>query len=604
MTTIWSKFTRHLRAFSAARGGNIATTFALTLIPVVGAAGAAIDFSRANAVKADMQGALDAAALMLSKEAATDSNSKLQSNALRYFKANFNKPEATNIAVSATYSSSDSSVLVSGSAAIPTDFMQIFGYRNITIEGSSTAKWGISQLRVALALDNTGSMADDGKIDALKAATHSMLSLLQSASVTNGDIQVAIVPFANGVNVGVENVAEPWIDWTYYSNSGGAGWSGGGGHGGSSRGRGSSGGRSGAGSNNWSRGSGSWNSTGSWSSGGSSGGSRGGGSWSGGSSGGSSSSSTCTWSSCWGSSGSWSSTSSSTSHWQGCVMDRDQDYDVKNTNPVVGVASTLFPATYSPTCPAAMMGLSYSWDDLNALVDTMTPTGTTNQTIGLAWGWLALTQGEPFDNPAPPFGAQQTIVMMTDGLNTENRWSTDQATIDARTQKVCDNIKAAGITLYTIQVNTGGDPGIGCVPVEPVSRAPMIWSISGASSAAKAIFNGITLTFCCSPRTSRLPIICSRRCTLYASSVTMIVLSPGNAATKPSCETIGWITPINDATSTFLSRTIRVTYSSPLDSAGLCDSVNAADDRTLRAGTILITLPAWTVVKPFTWRAD
>jgi hypothetical protein len=139
-------------------------------------------------------------------------------------------------------------------------------------------------------------------------------------------------------------------------------------------------------------------------------------------------------------------------------MDRDQDYDVKNTNPVAGVASTLFPATYSPTCPAAMMGLSYSWDDLNALVDTMTPTGTTNQTIGLAWGWLALTQGEPFDNPAMPSGTQQSIVMMTDGLNTENRWSTDQATIDARTQKVCDNIKAAGITLYTIQVNTGSDP--------------------------------------------------------------------------------------------------------------------------------------------------
>ena len=457
MTTIWSKFTRHLRAFSAARGGNIATTFALTLIPVIGAAGAAIDFSRANAVKADMQGALDSAALMLSKEAATDSDNALQRHALKYFKANFNKPEATNITVSATYSSSDSSVLVNGSAAIPTDFMQIFGYNQITISGSSTAKWGIDQLRVALVLDNTGSMADAGKIDALKTATHSMLSLLQSASVTNGDIQVAIIPFANGVNVGVENVAEPWIDWTYYSNSGGAGWSGGGGHGGGGRGHGGGGGSHSGGSNNWSRGSGSWNSNGSWSSSGSSssGGSSGG---SGGSS--SSSSGTCSWSSCWSSSGGWSSTSgtTSTSHWQGCVMDRDQDYDVKNTNPVAGVASTLFPATYSPTCPAAMMGLSYSWDDLNALVDTMTPTGTTNQTIGLAWGWLALTQGEPFDNPAMPSGTQQSIVMMTDGLNTENRWSTDQATIDARTQKVCDNIKAAGITLYTIQVNTGSDP--------------------------------------------------------------------------------------------------------------------------------------------------
>jgi Mg-chelatase subunit ChlD len=57
-----------------------------------------------------------------------------------------------------------------------------------------------------------------------------------------------------------------------------------------------------------------------------------------------------------------------------------------------------------------------------------------------------------------PTDAQQVIIMLTDGLNTENRWSTNQSTIDARTRMVCNNIKAAGIDLYTIQVNTGGDP--------------------------------------------------------------------------------------------------------------------------------------------------
>jgi hypothetical protein len=47
---------------------------------------------------------------------------------------------------------------------------------------------------------------------------------------------------------------------------------------------------------------------------------------------------------------------------------------------------------------------------------------------------------------------------MTDGLNTENRWSSSQSQIDARQKTLCDNVKAAGITIYTIQVNTGGDP--------------------------------------------------------------------------------------------------------------------------------------------------
>jgi len=47
---------------------------------------------------------------------------------------------------------------------------------------------------------------------------------------------------------------------------------------------------------------------------------------------------------------------------------------------------------------------------------------------------------------------------LTDGLNTQNRFSTTQSAIDNRTQKACANIKDAGITLYTLQVNTDGDP--------------------------------------------------------------------------------------------------------------------------------------------------
>ena len=52
----------------------------------------------------------------------------------------------------------------------------------------------------------------------------------------------------------------------------------------------------------------------------------------------------------------------------------------------------------------------------------------------------------------------QVIILLTDGLNTQDRWYSDQNSIDTRQQLTCNNINAAGITLYTIQVNTGGDP--------------------------------------------------------------------------------------------------------------------------------------------------
>jgi hypothetical protein len=49
-------------------------------------------------------------------------------------------------------------------------------------------------------------------------------------------------------------------------------------------------------------------------------------------------------------------------------------------------------------------------------------------------------------------------------LNTEDRWYIQQTPVDNRMYVTgtgagtCANIKAAGITIYTIQVNTGGDP--------------------------------------------------------------------------------------------------------------------------------------------------
>ena len=51
------------------RDGGVMPLFALALVPILGFTGAAVDFSRANSVKASMQAALDSTALMLSKDA-------------------------------------------------------------------------------------------------------------------------------------------------------------------------------------------------------------------------------------------------------------------------------------------------------------------------------------------------------------------------------------------------------------------------------------------------------------------------------------------------------------------------------------------------------
>jgi hypothetical protein len=102
-----------------------------------------------------------------------------------------------------------------------------------------------------------------------------------------------------------------------------------------------------------------------------------------------------------------------------------------------------------------MMGLTYDWTALKNKIDELQPDGMTNQGIGLAWAWMALTPGAPLSPPAKAADMQQAIILFSDGQNTENRWWEDQAKIDARQAIACTNAKAAGITIYTVLVNAG-----------------------------------------------------------------------------------------------------------------------------------------------------
>jgi hypothetical protein len=148
--------------------------------------------------------------------------------------------------------------------------------------------------------------------------------------------------------------------------------------------------------------------------------------------------------------------------------DTTNNYDTNVAATDVTINSSLYPAEQYSSCPQAVMGLSYNWTSMNSLVNNMSPNGSTDQAIGLQLGWMSIVGGGPFSVPAYKTGYTYTkaIILLTDGLNTQDRWygdgsslgTSDDAKIDAREALTCANAKAAGITLYMIQVNTGGDP--------------------------------------------------------------------------------------------------------------------------------------------------
>lgn len=384
-----------LTRFARHESGSVLPTFALALIPVFTFVGASVDYSRASNVRAHMQSALDATALMVSKDTAALTDGTLQTKAAAYFNAQFVSPEAKNVQVSASYTTEGgSTVLVSASGNVKTHFMGLMGITELNFSASSTVKWGNTRLRLALVLDNTGSMASANKLTALKTAAQNLLRQVQAAATKNGDVYVSIIPFSKNVNVGPGNHGQSWVRWDLWEAKNG------------------SCSRSG------------YNSR----------------------------------SACQGAGHTWTPDNHDT--WNGCITDRDQDEDTTATAPNVATTATLFPAEEYSSCPVPLMALSYDWTALKQRITDMSANGNTNQTIGLQWGFQSLVANAPLTVPPiePAYKYQHAIVLLTDGLNTQNRWSTSQSTIDARTRKACDNVKAAGITLYVVQVNTDGDP--------------------------------------------------------------------------------------------------------------------------------------------------
>jgi Flp pilus assembly protein TadG len=394
-----------LREFRTLNSGNITVVFALSIVPIVGLVGAAVDYSNANSIKAAMQAASDSTALMLAKNYSTIDSWSLQTKASAYFNALFNRPGATGVTINASLTangSSGSQVVVDASANVKTNFTGLMGIPYLKVGTHSQVKWGNTKLRVALVLDTTGSMADDGKMAALKTATKSLLDQLNAAAASNGDVYVSIIPFSKDVNVGPTNYQATWIDWTDWD------------------------------ANNGSCSRSAYND----------------------------SQDDCeshgrTW------------TPSAHKNWNGCVVDRGNsnspgsgNYDTNGAPPAANNKATLFAAEQYDNCSPKIMPLSYDWTSMKNLVDSFYPAGNTNQGIGIAHGWMSLVGGGPY--PSPPvedsrYKYTKAIILMSDGLNTQNRWYTNQSSIDAREALACTNAKAAGMVVYTVQVNTGGD---------------------------------------------------------------------------------------------------------------------------------------------------
>ncbi len=210
---MWSRFVADQR-------GGVAPMFALAIVPIIGLVGAAVDYSRGNAARTAMQASLDATALMLSRDAAGMDPAQVAAKATSFFNAQFSRSEVTNVQANGVLSSPQqgSFILdVTASGTVPTTFTRLLGQQKLDISSKAQVKWGVKKLELALVLDNTGSMGNNGKLTQLKTASHNLLTTLQNAAKQLGDVKVAIIPFDRIVNIGTGYAGQGWVDYSVHN---------------------------------------------------------------------------------------------------------------------------------------------------------------------------------------------------------------------------------------------------------------------------------------------------------------------------------------------------------------------------------------------------
>lgn len=140
------------------------------------------------------------------------------------------------------------------------------------------------------------------------------------------------------------------------------------------------------------------------------------------------------------------------SSWEGCVGSLRAPLHLNadmGTNRVLAVDDS--------HCPSALQPLTNNLNNARQAVNNMNADGWTYIPSGISWGWRTLTTQQPLPAGAngASAGADNVMIVMTDGANTRSKSGLTHDTRNGNnanvvTARMCTNAKADGIIIYTI----------------------------------------------------------------------------------------------------------------------------------------------------------
>ena len=173
--------------------GQVTILFALATVPLLIAAGAAIDRIRLDTTRTEMQAALDGATLA----AANAENRTIKERemlARKYFKANFSAAEENS--ADFTVKVTASTVIANVHIDYPMTFMSLAGVNSATIDITAEVMRPFEgKAEVVMVLDYSGSMDKKNKYQDMSAAATGMIDELDKALKDNA-LKIGLVPFS------------------------------------------------------------------------------------------------------------------------------------------------------------------------------------------------------------------------------------------------------------------------------------------------------------------------------------------------------------------------------------------------------------------------
>lgn len=204
------------KTFLASRSGSFAPYLALATIPLLGAAGMAVDYYSLSLEKRALQISVDSAVLAVASAGDKITLSEAEGIAEQYLAANY---QGVVKDVVVNRNGSRTQVIATGTQKLI--FGPFLGRAEQDLTVSATADLAIYDYEIGLSLDTTGSMAG-GKLASLKDAAKTMIDEMSTAMKGKGTLKFALVPFSSFVNVGPQYA--PTFDAKGNVTKAGASW--------------------------------------------------------------------------------------------------------------------------------------------------------------------------------------------------------------------------------------------------------------------------------------------------------------------------------------------------------------------------------------------